>query len=169
MYKYLLFFFLILTTLLACSQDRQKSKYLRWVGDIELNPELDGPDFKLCSKYTAQQYHNFGKGLPYKSEKIAIKERFAQDYKSSDVPKESGLIRIRFVVNCKGETGAYRLMGMDESYNTKDFDSSITDQLMQITKSLSEWKIMSQKGKARDYYQYLIFKIKDGALIEIMP
>jgi len=40
---------------------------------------------------------------------------------------------------------------------------------MRITKSLSGWKILPNDEAPTDYYQYLIFKIKNGEIIEIMP
>jgi len=58
---------------------------------------------------------------------------------------------------------------MNENYEPKTFDKSITKQLLEITKSLTGWKILPDEQSPEDYYQYLIFKINDGQLIEIMP
>ena len=60
-------------------------------------------------------------------------------------------------------------MSMDEDYNEKTFLMSITDQLMEITKGLRGWKKKTYKGEAIDYYQYLIFKMEDGQIKEILP
>lgn len=145
------------------------SKYPRMVGDIAFDPKEDDPDFELCDEAKAKQYHNFNQGFQYKGEKQALKKVFAEAYQSKKMPGETGLIRIRFLVNCKGETGWFRIMGMNENYEPKTFDKSITKQLLQTTKSLSGWKILPDEKSPEDYYQYLIFKINDGQLIEIMP
>ncbi|MFM9949254.1 MAG: hypothetical protein ACKV1O_15040 [Saprospiraceae bacterium] len=145
------------------------SKYPRMVGDIAFDPKEDDPDFELCNEAKAKQYHNFNLGFQYKGEKQALKKVFTEAYRSKKMPGETGLIRIRFLVNCKGETGWFRIMGMNENYEPKTFDKSITKQLLQITKSLSGWKILPNEQAPEDYCQYLIFKLQDGQLIEIMP
>ncbi len=152
--------------LIGCQSTTNDSKYLRSVGDALPDTKLDDPAFKLCNESTAIQYFAFGEKT-FKGGKIFIERAFEKHYKPEKVAKESGLIRVRFVVNCRGETGRYRVLGMDEAYQEKEFDNSITDQLLAITKRLKGWKIFPNVD--RDYYQYLIFKIKDGELIELMP
>ena len=153
----------------ACGQGDQSSKYLRWVGDSEFNPEMDSEEFQLCnSEYLSKQYFHFDKGLQYKGEKKELRNHFAKNY----TPVESdqcGYVRIRFMVNCKGETGRFRIIESDENYNEREFDKRITDQLLSITKSLDGWIGHTKKDKPQDYYQYLIFKINKGQIIDIMP
>lgn len=162
---------LLLALLFSCSRTTapKESKYLRMVGDIESDPKQDDPAFKLCNEAQAKQYHNFEQGFQYKGEKPQLKRVFEQGYSAKKMAGESGLIRIRFLVNCKGETGRFRLMGMNERYEPKTFDASITRQLLKLTKNLTGWKLMPNENAPEDYYQYLIFKIQDGQLIEIMP
>ncbi len=145
------------------------SKYLRMVGDSEFDPKQDDPAFKVCDEANAKQYHNFEQGFQYKGEKYELKRFFNQRYSAKKMAGETGLIRIRFLVNCKGETGRFRLIGMDENYASKTFNAAITNQLLQLTKSLTGWKLMPNDDTPEDYYQYLIFKIQDGQLIEMLP
>ena len=107
--------------------------------------------------------------MPYEGEKYEIKKVFFEKYKAPENSKESGLVRIRFVVNCEGKPGLFRMQGMDENYEEKVFNKNITDQLMRLTKSLTGWRVMGAKENKSDYYVYLIFKIRNGELIEIMP
>jgi|UPI000591B847 hypothetical protein len=155
--------------LAGCTRSDQDSKYLRWVGDAEFDPEIDASDFQLCgSEKLVQQYFYFGQGLQYEGEKTALRKRFKEAY----VPVEtaqSGWIRIRFIVNCQGQAGRYRMIGSDLDYEEQTFDERITDQLLKITKSLDGWTVLSKGGKPRDYYQYLIFKINNGDLTDILP
>ena len=63
---------------------------------------------------------------------------------------------------------------MDEKYQEKVFDKLITNQLLLISKSLKGWIPKNFTSKTNevfnyDYYQYLIFKIKDGQITEILP
>lgn len=138
------------------------------IGDIDHAPELDG-NFETCNGDSrAIQYYALAEST-YGGEKIEIEKAFEKKYDASIATKESGLIRIRFIVNCKGKSGRFRILGMDEKYNEKTFDKSITDQLLKITKELKNWKTFERNGITPDFYQYLIFKIKEGRIIEILP
>ena len=155
--------------LLFIGCDNSDSPYPpRMIGDIAHQPEIDG-DFELCNwESRAIQYYALAENT-YGGEKFEIQKIFEKQYQPEDAKKESGLVRIRFIVNCKGETGRFRILGMDEDYNEKIFDKSITDQLLKITKSLDNWKTFERNGANPDFYQYLIFKIKEGQIIEILP
>ncbi len=146
-----------------------KSEYPNYVGNIEFNSKIDNKDFELCNSKHINQYFNIGDGLLYEGEKLAIEKEFAEKYKSEIIKNETGLIRINFVVNCKGKTDRFRLISMNENYEEKVFDKSITDKLLSIAKNLKGWKGKRIREKEIDYYQYLIFKMENGQLKEILP
>lgn len=164
--------FISLITLCACAQTQeQQNNYPLQVGDIYFDVKLDDSNFKVCDEKQVFQYYNFGKGLNYKGEKVKINEHFKAGFKSNDAVNESGYLTIRFIVNCKGETGRFRVLGMDTDYKEKVFSESLTSQLLQLTKQLDGWIVGEFEGEGIpfDYYQYLTFKIENGKLIEIMP
>jgi len=145
------------------------SKYLRWVGDSEYQTGIDDSTFKPCyGEYRVKQYFNYGNGLVYEGEKTALVNIFKEKFQSVDTAK-SGFIRIRFIVNCEGKTGRFRLTSSDKNFQPAQFAACITDQLMTITKSLDGWLPLPDTTSPEDYYQYLVFKIEDGRLTEIMP
>lgn len=150
-----------------------QESYPESTGDIDYDEKTDKRDFKLCYSDHIFQYFNTLKGFEYAGEKIALEKEVRDKYVPKNLPGESGLIRIRFIVNCKGETDRFRLISMDTNYHPKTFDKSITEQLTQITKSLKGWKpkLYEKDGKEYpiDYYQYLIFKLKDGHITQILP
>ena len=167
----------VLATLVSCGSnssieeqvDPLTGESFSYVGNLPVEKQSD---FKLCEKKapTAQYFWN-GRGLEYEGEITALKRIVLEQYQPVPV-KESGLIRIRFLVNCKGETGRFHLQGMDWNYQPFEFDSRITEQLLTISKNLSGWQPKEVQRNNRtysNYYQYLIFKIKDGQIIEIMP
>ncbi len=167
--KFNLFIFILVLTYSCKVQEHEEVEYLRWVGDTEFNPQLDSPTYKLCNPDQVGQYHNYGMGLQYEGEKSAINQFFKDNYSPVKSPHENGLIRIRFIVNCKGETDRFRILCMDNSYQPFEFDHRIVRQILGITKKLDGWKVLYKKNQPKDYYQYLIFKIKNGQIIEIMP
>jgi hypothetical protein len=170
MIKKLLIPLLFLSSTAFCQEQKTTvSLYPRSIGNIEFDPNLDKKDFQLCFPNYDFQYYNDLKGLLFLGDKVIIEREFKEKYKPQNSKKESGLIRIRFIVNCKGETDRFRIIGMDENYQEKSFDESITEQILQISKSLKGWQIKKSHNYDVDYYQYLIFKIKDGQITEILP
>lgn len=161
---------MLLATLLACqSKPSAQTAYPRMIGDIAPNSKLDNPDFQLCSgDKLAIQYYALPE-KPYIGEKRAMNDYFFKKYQAQQAAKETGLIRIRFLVNCEGQAGRFRIKGMDWDYQEKTFDPSITDQLLQLTKAIPKWNSFSNEKRGIDYYNYLIFKIEEGQLKEIMP
>jgi len=162
--------FILTLFIVSCSPKNSKKERKNSVDEIFFDEKLDSKEFKPClGDQNIIQYYYIGDGLAYKGGKIAIIEEVHKKYDTSTIKKESGLIRIRFIVNCKGETGRFRLMGMDENYKEKEFSEEITTQLMTITKNLKGWKIKTHKEQGRDYYQYLIFKLEEGKIVKILP
>jgi hypothetical protein len=170
-----LFIVIILHSLLlfGCqnnTKDSDNQKYLRWVGDIEQNDQIDELDFTICNgNDNIIQYFNIGEGPVYKGEKSEILKTFKSKFESISGEDQSGLIRIRFVVNCEGKAGRFRVLQSDYEYQEKDFNEKIVSQLLNITKQINNWEILYKAGKPVDYYMYLIFKITDGQLTEILP
>lgn len=148
----------------------EKQDYLRWVGDIEQDTLIDNPDFKVChGDDKIFQYFNLSEGPVYSGEKTAILNRFKSEYKPLSDNNQEGFIRIRFVVNCEGKAGRFRVLQSDYNYQEIAFDKEIVEQLLSITKGIEKWKVQYKNEIAIDYYMYLIFKITDGQLIEILP
>ena len=162
--------FVLLTALYACVQLPEKEvDYPLQVGDIYFDSKIDDPDFKLCDEARVLQYYNFGKGLQYNGEKVKINEHFKDGLRTEVQEDESGFLTIRFIVNCQGNTGRYRVQGMNNDYKAMEFTGNLTRQLLDLTKQLDGWIVGEYEGKTYDYYQYLTFKIENGKLIEIMP
>lgn len=164
--RYILFLiWMIGLTFFSCKFKNEKQET---IDNITFDPTKDSPDFSLCNEKT-KQYFNDSNGLIYEGEKPVLEKIFYTKYNSSIVDKKTGLIRIRFLVNCEGEAGRFRLLSMNENYEEEMFDAKITNQLLKITKSLKGWGIKKHKGKPINYYQYLIFVLQNGEITKILP
>lgn len=157
----------------SCQTDKKvsdKQAYLRWVGDIEPNDKMDELDFTVCNgDDQILQYFNLGEGPVYSGEKSKILNAFKSNFKPVPNKKESGLIRIRFIVNCQGKAGRFRVLQSGYDYQEKEFDEETVSQLLNITKGIENWQILYRDGTSVDYYMYLIFKMTDGQLTDILP
>lgn len=160
---------ILILLVLSCKTEKEQ-EYLRHVGDIKQDLLIDNNDFKLCNgENNIIQYFNTSQGFQYKGEKIELIKYFQDNFSPSLKDNQNGLIRIRFIVNCKGETGRFRVIESDFEYKKFNFDEDIKTQLVTITKKLNGWKIIKRKNQNLDYYQYLIFKIENGNIKEILP
>ncbi len=160
--------YIVFFLIAGCQTTRQVMPYEKNIGDISFDPRTDKKSFHLCYPNTVQQYFAFTSDKGFIDYKPRVDSLFFTTYRSVPV-NESGLIRIRFIVNCKGETDRFRMLSMNIQYEPVRFDKRITDQLLSITKNTRCWQIQMVNEKPIDYYQYLIFKINKGQLIEILP
>lgn len=160
---------LIVLTILAssCFQHDYKD-----VGDIPFDQEIDDKNFKICNELNIKQYYvRSSSDLPptYKEEKRGLEKAIFSKYKFPQSEKENGYLTIRFIINCKGKTGRFRIEEMDFGYKPHKFDKKITDQLLEIVKNLKDWIPRKSNGENLDFYQYLTFKIKNGQIVKILP
>lgn len=167
--RFVIFLPIILAVFSCNTQKDTQHEYLRWIGDIPADLNLDDADFELCGNEDAVlQYFNFGDSEKYEGERIAIKAYFEEHYQPI-ANDESGWIRVRFIVNCHWQTGRFRIIESDENYDERPFDKSISNQIIELTKNLKGWIGYEDEEKGLDYYQYLIFKIENGSIAEILP
>lgn len=169
----IIFFHASLLTLLllgSCSakkQEQDESKVQRHIGLIEYDPKIDTLGFEVCHEDLMYPYFHHH-DLSFSGEKSALVEQYRSQYNPVET-KESGYITIRFVVNCNGETGRFRLIAMDNDYNVKSFSDDLSMQLFNITQSLKGWDVLKIDNVAYDYVRYLTFKIRNSEIIEILP
>lgn len=101
----------------------------------------------------------------------AIRKIFANQYQIPSGSIANGLIRVRFLVNCKGQAGNFELLSLDQNYQEKPMDINVTQQILELCKSLQSWipGKNSETNESIDTFKYLSFKIKDGAITDIFP
>jgi hypothetical protein len=159
-----IFYFLVLV---GCSQKQNEESYPEQVGDITPDAGLDDPGFRLCSERNVAQYYNFI-GFQFEGEKPAIEDHF-RPIRAKQYGSKSGYITVRFVVNCKGESGRFRVEQQNTEFQPAELPADLVKDLLRLTKSLRGWQPATYEQREYDYYQYLTFKIDEGHLLEILP
>jgi hypothetical protein len=138
------------------------------IGDIAFDSITDNPAFELIDETQVLPYTKCG--MMIEGERYGVIEYFAGNFKPKPVEGETGYIIIRFLVNHKGETDRFRMYEMNENFQQMTFDKSISNTIFGLTKKLSGWKpVIDKNGKRHDYYQYLVFKMKNGIIEYILP
>lgn len=139
------------------------------VGHISFDPDIDDSDYKICYPDYVWIYSPFD-GVGFEGEKPALVEVFKDQFIPRKDVESSGYITIRFIVNCEGKAGRFRLIQLNEEYEiSTNIDKEVVDQIYRITKSLTGWSRHYYEGNYYDYHQYLTFKIKNGDIIEYLP
>lgn len=144
------------------------------VGFIPEEEALDAhANFIICDESIVLDYYNVGgindQPAMYVGGTKAIAKLIRKEYPELDLKNESGMLTIRFMINCKGETGRFQFVENDLNYQPKSFEKGVKQQMLDITKSLSAWKPNFVQGKNRDTVMYLTYKIKYGEIIAILP
>ena len=167
-----IFLFCLFLWMAACHAPQNASKptgYPPNVGDILPDRALDDPGFTVCrEQFITQYYSSLTSG--FTSEKPALEAYFRSKFiPNKKYAGESGYITIRFVVNCQGKTGRFRMQEIGPDYLPKKFPSAISKHLLDLTKNLQGWLPGQRNGFRLDYYQYLTFSIVNGELTQITP
>jgi hypothetical protein len=126
--------------------------------------------FRLCDSLLTDkwkpQYYSFNTKYPLSSEKLTEEVNRTLTYQ----PKQmNGFVTIRFVVNCKGQTGNFEIYQIDNSYQQINFEEKYIEALLTFVKTLENWKIGTYESRKFDYYAYFTFKIEYGKVTEIVP
>lgn len=168
-FSILLFFSSLL--IFACHTSQSTSKpsgYPPNVGDILPDKALDDPGFIVCREKFIPQYYSVTSG--FSGEKPALEAYFRKNFiPDKKYISENGYITIRFVVNCQGKTGRFRMQEIGPDYQPKKFPAALSKHLLELTKNLTGWLPGQHNGVQLDYYQYLTFTIVNGELTQMMP
>lgn len=149
-----------------------KSDDYKDVGDIPFDERIDDSAFHICNENHIKQYYvRRSADVPatYVGEKRALERPFYQQFEPVNKAPFTGYVSIRFIVNCKGEAGRFRVEQMDNDYQQLPTTKSITSQLISIIKGLDGWVPRKHNGEYIDFYQYLTFKFKNGEIVKILP
>ncbi|MGG5209512.1 hypothetical protein ACQWU4_11240 [Chryseobacterium sp. MIQD13] len=170
MIKTVCFLALFSSVLISCQTEKSTGKYPATVGDIEFDEKIDDPAFEKCTpeKLMSIQYYQGKKEFNYKGEKLAIIEKLQKENISSET-KMNGYITVRFLVNCEGKTGLFRVQQMNTDQKETSPDKELGERLLRFTKSLDGWIPKEIKGFKAGYYQYLTYKIENGKVSEVLP
>lgn len=137
------------------------------VGDIRFDKDSDNAHFELCDENVrVQPYASYG--ADYRGGRKAIRKELLQELNLIDEElKSSGLINIRFIVNCKGEVGRFRVKAIDKNIEETTFDHRQTTLLQSSISRLEDWQPGKWKDEHLDSYYQINFRIENGRITDI--
>ena len=105
----------------------------------------------------------------------ALRRHFLRGATPRSTGAQAGYITIRFLINCRGETDRFRVTQIDTAYQPAHFGPALVAALLGRAKALHAWvpgKFTgpnAHRGEALDSYYYLLLKIKDGRVVDVLP
>ena len=139
------------------------------VGYISKNEARGSADFAPCFEERIFDYYYFREPAKYRYGKDSLRRYFQTHYDPGGIINDSGYITIRFVINCRGEAGRYKITELSLDYKEKKFNSKIVGQIFNLLQSAKLWNPSLRGDIPRDSYIYYTFKIINGELVEILP
>lgn len=122
------------------------------------------PQFSKClDGQPGEYYHDnitYTKGNEYLLKKI-----------SSAAPRAEGdgYITVHFTINCHGEVGRLGLEQMDRKYRSTTFDPALVKHLISEVTALTDWPEIPPGYFYKDVHAFLMFKISDGKITDLIP
>ncbi|MEJ0029443.1 MAG: hypothetical protein WDO15_03330 [Bacteroidota bacterium] len=136
------------------------------VGEIPFDAKRDDPKFKMCNANWVWQ----GYQLKTKMDEtpLLVAREFKSQFQAKDEWKnESGLIRVRFLVNCNGQADRFRLLELDFDLNERKFSESLSAHVLNISKGI-QWPSRRARQQTVDYYHHFSIRIVNGQLVDII-
>lgn len=165
-----LFFITLLTgsSLVSCEKATPPQHLPSYpIGHIPFSEKLDDPAFQLCNE--ASILETGGSSPSYKGGIKALNRYFSEPLDDLPLQKgENGFLTVRFLMNCKGQPGRFRLLAINERYKPKEFPNAISNLLLELVKKAPDWQVGVHQGSQYDSYHMLTFKIVDGQVVDII-
>ena len=115
--------------------------------------------FKPCSS-SISEYYNYDIG--YKTERYGIRKIIEIPIKKLKFPNISGLINVRFVINCKNEIGYFKITTTNQAYQNIEINEHLKLEIVKIIQQLNDWN-----SKNEDAYYQIYIKLRNGKVEDI--
>lgn len=169
--KCLLILLIVICTVLTHCQNSntvdKKKAYHHHIGHLDPANKDFSEDFKRCSDTLPIGFYHSSAPHAYKGSKRAFVSYIHENYKNKGF-SESGFLNLRFLINCEGEIGNMEINKLDKDYLPTDLNDDMVEQLVHLSVNKQNWRLPNF-DKPYDVYMYLIYKIENGNIAEILP
>lgn len=148
--------------------DVNEEKYAHYIG--YLGNSNDTSTFERCDETKTVGW--FASAATYvqifRGGKPNFKKYIKQNYSKVD-SAENGFLNLRFIINCNGEVGHMEVNELGSNYKSTKLSPKLVEQLTKLSSRKENWIVPISKDKPTDAYMYLIYKIENGEIVEILP
>lgn len=138
------------------------------VGAIAFDPTQDDPRFVLCDEHHIAQSYQVNPTYPAGTGALhhRLRTAFAAYPRCR---RATGIVTVRFLINCTGEMGRFRVYEVDTAYRPTTLPPEIARYLLRAVRSLGRWQPGTYQHHPYDSYKFLSFRLQAGQLVTIFP
>lgn len=153
-----------------------ETKYTNHVGYIDPQEALFTENFELCESddkgntFLLGSYSSSDPAI-YRGTKYTFRNYILDNY-SHEAFSDTGLLNLRFHINCHGKTGNLIVNQLDTNYKKTNFHPELVAQLTELTMRNENWQVRAESDNTfskHNHYMYIIYKLENGAITEILP
>ena len=144
-------------------------QFKNYIGYINPEEALLNSEYVLCDKENIKLTYNGASPYAFNGTKKKFRDSILSKY-NHQVYTDSGYISFRFLVNCKGEAGWFEISEMNLDLKEVNLEDKMVSELLELTSNSENWnQLGSNKGGFIDYYMYILYRIENGKVTEILP
>ena len=142
-------------------------KYQNYIGYLSPENRDFSPKFKPCNSNLPNGYYSNIGFETFDKSKSSFKQFIESNFKKERYT-DSGMLNLRFIINCKGEIGDMEVNQLNKDYQLTELNSDLVEKIIQLTVEKENWTISNNESHD-DKYMYLIFRLEDVKIVEILP
>lgn len=143
-----------------------EEKYPHYIGKIESDKAIRTDGFQLCKGGRMYGFYDSAAPKIYRTSKLEFKNTIKTSFQNQDY-KDNGYLSLRFNMNCNGKTGNLIITELNPDLEITNLNPHLVDQLVNLSLKEENWQTISDTDV--NYYMYLLFKIENGTITEILP
>lgn len=124
-------------------------------------------NFKRCSNNVPIGHYSSTAPYIFRENKGKFRQFIFESFNNNTF-NDDGLLVLRFIINCEGAIGDVEENELNFDFEKKNLNDSLVEQLKELSFKPENWNF-NLTGKPLDYYMYLIFRIENGKVVEILP
>lgn len=161
-------FLLALMSLLSSCDFYMVNPHRQHVSYLSEKGTISPPEFKPC--FEEFTFPNFYSRQPaeFAPGRDSLRTYFYEAFDNGGIINDSGYVTIRFMINCRAETGRFEVLPIGLDYKEKQFNKKIIDQLLTLTMNLKDWSPYGRDYTSFDSSTHVTFKIVNGELVDIL-
>ena len=148
------------------SQDNSLVSYPDHIGYLDAsNPDMDMEINRCNPELLPVGFYSSAFEVAFSANPSTFKKVIKQEFNDRYDYDDSGFLIIRFIIDCNGYIGDYEVNSLDKDYKRTAFSKDLVNTLVELCLDKQHWK-----GRENiDTYMYLILKIQNGQVLEIIP
>lgn len=121
--------------------------------------------FKRCNSSLPIGSYSSARNI-FAGDKASFVHQIKSEFNTNDFG-DNGILNLRFIISCKGDVGDVETNELDFDFNKKNLSKGLVDRLKKLSFKKENWNYEQKENT--DYYMYLIYRIENGKVVEVLP